>query len=132
MMSFWSFSQELKPTVYTTVSDTLFCFTTGQARTLAMEIEKGGYCDSISAEYQKKAILQDSLISVQDTAIYLMKSQILNLNTVLENKDSQAEGLILQIEENFMEINKHKRDKAFLKTGLGISIGVIGIIVILN
>jgi len=132
MMNCWSFSQELKPTVYTTASDTLFCFTTGQARALAMEIEKGGYCDSISVEYQKKAILQDSLISVQDTAIFLMKSQIHNLNTALQNKDNQAEGLFLQLEEYQQEINKHKRDKAFLKTGLGISIGVIGAIIILN
>ena len=126
------FSQNLKPTVYTIQNDTLFCFTVNQAKVIAIELEGKKYQYSIAVEQSAQLALQDSLIQQQDSTIKLLHNQAINYQSIITNSKEVNNEVNLQLGFLKTEVKRHKRDKIFLGTGLGESIGIIGILAILN
>jgi hypothetical protein len=131
-MSCIGFSQNLKPTVYTIQNDTLFCFTVSQAKVIAIELEGKKYLDSITVEQNTQLALQDSLIQQQDSTLKLLHNQAINYQCIITNSKEVNNEVNLQLGYLKTEVKRHKRDKIFLGTGLGVSIGIIGILTILN
>ena len=103
-----------------------------EAKVIAIELEGKKYQDSIAVEQSNQLALQDSLIQQQDSTIKLLQSQAINHQSIIANSQEVNNEVNLQLGFLKTEVKRHKRDKIFLGTGLGVSIGIIGILAILN
>lgn len=70
-VNYLTFSQSLTPKISIQNSDTLFCFTMGQTRSLAVELQTKTMLDSLNlvkdhsiGQYEKRIELLDSVLSI--------------------------------------------------------------------
>jgi hypothetical protein len=129
LMSLQTFSQGLRPIVQRTEKDTLYCFSTWQAKVLAQKLMAGVYCDSMAYQLEMVNIyLQESVINKErvnnllETKLILSERELYNQqsinavlltdNTTLKTEATQKDKLI----------KKQRGHQALLSTALGVVI----------
>ena len=132
MMSCTCFSQALIPKIYLIEEDTFFCFLPDQAKLIAITLDSRYYQDSILAQQHEQLSLQESLLEEQGSTLALLENQAANYRAVIKNQRNAFRETRLQLGEMQRQIKKQKRGKIFFGTGLGVSLGVIGFLGLLN
>lgn len=128
MTSFSCFSQNLKPTVQQIDDDTVFCFTINQSREIAKRIESGSYKDSIASRLEQENTRLHLITLKKDTTISSLETKILNLDSINQYQEVNIELLNKTIRAKDRKIKRSR----FHKTLLGIGLGVITVIAIID
>jgi len=128
MWSCLSFSQNLTPKVELIQSETHFCFTIPQSRSIAFNLASKIHADSIIVVMRKQQFQFKKLIAKKDTVIAVLQEKNINLNNIQRNNDKQVEELkyILKAKDKTLRKNK------FQKKVVGIGLVVISGILIVN
>ena len=127
-MSYWSFSQGLKPIVQQIDKDTFFCFALSQSRKIAQLLEKGFYKDSIASFLISENALLYQSIEKQDQMMALMESKAVNLENINKNQDAN----ISLLEKTLIQKNRKIKRFRFQKRLMGIGLVTLSAIVIMK
>ena len=118
--------------MYLIEEDTFFCFLPHQAKLIAITLDSRYYQDSLLAEQAEQLALQEYLIEGQDSTLSLLKNKAENYRSIIEGQRKAFRETSLQLGNMQRQVKRQKRGKIFLGTGLGISLGVIGFLGLLN
>lgn len=108
--------------------DTLFCFTLPQSREIAARIIEGGYCDSIRGLLESENRHLCQVITTQDSSICLMEMSLDNLERI--NQNNQVN--INQLSETLKGQQKKLRQGRWQKVLLGIALGIMTVVAVVN
>ena len=126
MISCFSFSQGLTPTVHELNGDTNFCFTIPQSKLIAQRIEANSYYDSITTAQNEVIHLLSQADSTKNQVIDLLNMKIANFNTIaINNKMS-----IAHLEQTITVQEKQLKRGKFYKILLSIALGTVTIMAI--
>lgn len=117
MMSYTSFSQTIKPLLQQTSKDTLFCFTTNQAKTIAKELAKVQFNEAINEALVRENANLYQGFEQQKNIISSLGFQVANLQQVHQNQSAYISTLK---QEQKKRVRRNRWHKLLLGSGLGI------------
>ena len=126
-MSFTCSSQVLKPVIQKTDKDTLFCFTLGQSKLIAKELEKSAFCDTILLSQETALKILQELEAGKDSAFYVLKMKSSNQEEIIANRDFHIHKLNIELEKKDKQIKKVIRQKRLLGLGMFL-VGIVAIV----
>lgn len=106
-----AFSQALSPKVIQQNTDTLFCFSLNQSRTIAKYLVQGRYCDSLllQSEQQSRQLLQ--LKALADSSVQDLTRKSFNQDLLLRNQAREISGLNLKLTQRDKEFKAERWQK---------------------
>ena len=95
--------------------DTVFCFTTAQAQSIAIHLELGRYCDSLLDQSERQIQQLCDLQAISDSSMYALTQKTHNQELILGNKQTELENINLKLNTTERKFNAERWQKrAFL------------------